>query len=364
MSQLDRRSFLKSSAAAAVVGGAVIESAPFVHAANKSGSLKTVGSGDHVFESHHDFYKLPGEFSWQITHNVAVDSAGRVYVIHEGDPNKKDHPSIFVFDADGTYVQSFGPQFQGGGHGLEIRKEGSEEFLYVTAYQALKFIQKLTLNGEIVWTKYAPMESGLYAEGEASKREKVWGRDRFMPTNYGFLKDGSFFMADGYGAHVVHHYDAEGNYQSTIGKPGKGDGEFNLPHGLCVDNRSGKELLAVADRANHRLQWFTLDGQHVRTQGDFILPANLEVQGDLMLVPELKARITLLDKDNNVAVRLGGDPEWQEKVVANGNQMRTKPDQWEPGHFVHPHDACFDADGNILVAEWVATGRVSKLVRV
>ena len=32
--------------------------------------------------------------------------------------------------------------------------------------------------------------------------------------------------------------------------------------------------------------------------------------------------------------------------------------------FVHPHDACFDADGNILVAEWVATGRMTKLRKV
>ncbi|HYO25390.1 MAG TPA: hypothetical protein VEQ85_10625 [Lacipirellulaceae bacterium] len=28
---------------------------------------------------------------------------------------------------------------------------------------------------------------------------------------------------------------------------------------------------------------------------------------------------------------------------------------------MHPHDACFDAEGNIYVAEWVHTGRVTKL---
>lgn len=364
MSRLSRRAFIKTTATSVAAIPAVIQAAPSVRTANKSGSTKIVGSGDHVFEAHHDFYQLPGEFHWQITHNVAIDSNGHVYVIHEGDASKTDHPAIFVFDADGRYVKSFGKQFQGGGHGLEIRKEGSEEFLYVTAYQALKFIQKLTLGGEIVWTKFAPMESGRYAAGEATNPKKEWGRDRFMPTNYGFLADGSFFMADGYGSHAIHHYDIDGNYKKTIGKSGNADGEFNLPHGLCVDDRSGTELLAVADRANHRLQWLTVDGQHVRTQNDFILPANLEIQGNLMLVPELKARITLLDKDNNVAARLGGDPEWQAKVVADKNAMRRDPATWEDGQFIHPHDACFDADGNILVAEWVSTGRVSKLVRV
>jgi hypothetical protein len=46
------------------------------------------------------------------------------------------------------------------------------------------------------------------------------------------------------------------------------------------------------------------------------------------------------------------------------NGLRGKPGQWLNGQFVHPHDACFDATGNIFVAEWVGTGRVSKLTRV
>jgi len=45
-------------------------------------------------------------------------------------------------------------------------------------------------------------------------------------------------------------------------------------------------------------------------------------------------------------------------------QIRRDPSQWRPGKFVHPHDACFDRDGNIFVAEWVSTGRVTKLARM
>ena len=40
------------------------------------------------------------------------------------------------------------------------------------------------------------------------------------------------------------------------------------------------------------------------------------------------------------------------------------PDQWQPGQFVHPHSARFDAEGNIFVVEWVPIGRVTKLRRV
>ena len=68
----------------------------------------------------------------------AVDRGGNLYVIHEGKRDLVDHPAIFVFDKDGRYMRSFGSEFQGGGHGLEIRQEPDGEFLYVTGYQHLK----------------------------------------------------------------------------------------------------------------------------------------------------------------------------------------------------------------------------------
>ena len=44
--------------------------------------------------------------------------------------------------------------------------------------------------------------------------------------------------------------------------------------------------------------------------------------------------------------------------------MCTKFDLWEPGEFVDPHDAYFDCEGNIFVAEWFVTSRVNKRVKV
>ena len=45
-------------------------------------------------------------------------------------------------------------------------------------------------------------------------------------------------------------------------------------------------------------------------------------------------------------------------------KLRTQPDRRQDGYFVHPHDACFDREGNIFVAEWVSIGRVTKLSRL
>jgi hypothetical protein len=78
-----------------------------------------------------------------------------------------------------------------------------------------------------------------------------------------------------------------------------------------------------------------------------------------MLVPELQARVTLLDGKNQVIGRFGDDATWREEVMGKG--VRADENRWPVGKFIHPHDACFDADGNIFVCEWVATGRVSKL---
>jgi DNA-binding beta-propeller fold protein YncE len=346
-------------------GAAAVAAAPTILTAKKTDSAVEVGSGSHRYEVEHDWLKLPEKFSWQTTHNVAVAKDGNVYVIHEGDRQKTDHPAIFVFDSDGNYIRSFGKEFQGGGHGLEVHEENGEEFLYVTAYQHLKNFAKLTLLGETVWVRHAPMDSGIYAPGEDAVAEATWGRDRFMPTNIAFHPNGnSFYVADGYGAYVIHQYDMDANYMSTFGKEGKGDGEFNLPHGIWIDARTGREpSVVVADRVNARLQWFTLDGKHLETLGGFILPANVDSYGELLLVPDLQARVTLLDGQNKVIAHLGDDDaDWRENVLKRG--IRNDPQKWPGGRFIHPHDACFDADGNILVAEWVATGRVSRLRRL
>ena len=68
------------------------------------------GNAQCTFEVQHEWPQLPDKYTWQTTHNVAVDKSGNLYVIHEGRTNLKDHPSIFVFDPEGKYIRSFGAQ--------------------------------------------------------------------------------------------------------------------------------------------------------------------------------------------------------------------------------------------------------------
>jgi hypothetical protein len=354
-----RRDFLARSA----LGAVATLAAPAVITAAKSDSQIIIGEGDHKFEVLHAWPQLPEKYSWQTTHNVALDKAGNLYVIHEGRANLKDHPSIFVFDPQGKFIKAFGAQFQGGGHGIEVHEEDGKEYLYICAYQQVKSIAKLDLNGERVWEQRAPMASKLFADGENQETEPKWGRDRFMPTNITFLPDGDFLLADGYGSFTIHRYDKDGNWKSYFGGAGEGKGTFNTPHGIWYDAREGREpLVAICDRANNTLQYVTVDGKYVETLTGYGLPANLDTWKEFLLVPELHARVTLLDGKNNVVARLGDDVA---RITGEGGgAIRGDESKWIPGKFVHPHDACFDPDGNIYVAEWVATGRVSKLRRV
>ncbi len=177
-------------------------------------------------------------------------------------------------------------------------------------------------------------------------------------------KDGGFYLGDGYGSHYIHQFDKDARWVRTWGGLGVEPGKMKTPHGLGLDNRPGRaQSLVVADRATARLQYFTLDGKHLSFVNEVSFPAHFDIQGDVLLVPDLHARVTLFDKDNKVLAHLGYDPDWTKQVL-DGFKIRVQPDRWPAGKFIHPHDACFDKDGNIFVTEWVATGRVSFLRHV
>ena len=365
-----RRKFLTTAAATAVGASAILKGADVIGSPaivtskrSKSKSRDTItGEGDYQYKVDHKWCQLPDMYTWQTTHNVAIDSANNLYVIHEGKRNLKDHPSIFVFDPTGKFIRAFGAQFQGGGHGIEIRKESDgHEYIYVAAYQQVKAFAKLTLKGETVWFKKAPMETGVYADGEATSTEPSWNRKGFLPTDFAFLDDGGFLLVDGYGSYYIHQFDKDAKWVKSFGGEGKGNGKFNLAHGIQIDRREGREeCLMVTDRSHNTVQRLTLAGEHLETMTDFGKPANIDFYKNLMLIPELISRVSIFDENNKVVARLGTAIDRLDEI----EKLREKPDQWLDGQFVHPHDACFDAEGNIFVAEWVSTGRVTKLTRV
>jgi hypothetical protein len=347
---MQRRAFLqRSTAAAAALAGGPLN----LHAADKAESkLAIVGAGEHRYECHHNWGQLPATILWRTTHGVAIDGAGLIYITHMG-YGKDVMDTIVVFDPAGKYVRSFGKEWHGGGHGIDIRKEGGEEFLYLCNMHPVRSVVKTTLKGEVVWKKSFPEEAKVYKDVNG-----------FSPTNVAFAPNGGFWIADGYGSHYVHEYDKDAKWVRTWGGAGKEAGKMQTPHGIWLDDRKGRDpSLVVADRANARLQYFTLDGKHISLVKEVSFPAHFDIRGEVLLVPDLHARVSLFDRANKVIAHLGYDADWTKKVL-DGFKLRQQPKEWLAGRFIHPHDACFDRDGNIFVAEWVQTGRITLLKRV
>jgi DNA-binding beta-propeller fold protein YncE len=363
--QLNRRNFLASLGAGLAATAFVSDSLFSVEASRRLAGrhLKDepliLGAGNHKYEWVRGWGKLPAGMEFGATHGaVQIDAKGLIYF------NTDTENAIIVFDANGNFVRSMAKEWKGNAHGMQIRREGSQEFIYVTNVARGEF-GKLTLTGETVWAKGFPEKSGVYKN-----------KSEFKPTGIAFAPNGEFYVTDGYGANYVHRYDAKGEYLSSWGgkstkqKKDDGstidlmeDGKFNTPHAIIIDSRGKTPTVLVTDRANHRLQWFSLEGKHLKTlpgDGDLLrLPATLHIRGTDLAVGDLSGRVSIFDKDNKLVTHLGDNMDPKKRAT-----NKIPRDGWMDGQFIAPHGICWDKQGNLYVEEWMAIGRIVKLKRL
>ncbi len=300
-----------------------------------------LGTGEHCYRWTL-WGTLPRGIQLGYTHGVCEDAMGRIF-IH----NMSEH-AVVLFDPEGEYLASWGGDFARGAHGMQYRLEEEGEFLYL-ADIARHIVVKTTLTGEVVWTIECPMNAGVYTAPE-----------EFVPTNVAIAPNGDIYIADGYGRSYIHQYTARAEYVRTWGGEGEEPGKMRCPHGIWVDTRGERPLLVVADRANVRLQYFTLEGEHVGfVANDLLHPCHFDQRGADLLVPDLHGRVTILDRHNRLVTHLGEDPG----VEARPGYPNLPRDQRIPGKFISPHAAIWDHQGNIYVVEWIEDGRITKLVR-
>jgi hypothetical protein len=348
--KVTRRSFLATTGMAAAAAPLVLGTAD--KAGNK---VPVVGEGDHQYEALHDWGQLPHNIKYGNTHGVCEDAQGHIYIHHTVHATSESLDTIVVFDEKGKFVRSWGKQFKGGAHGLMIRKEGSEEFLYLSDY-AHGIVTKRTLKGEEVFTLGYPVESSAYDKSRNN------GPVNYQPTNVAIAPNGDFYVGDGYGSSYINQYNKDAQFIRTFGGLGKEPGRLDCPHGLWVDTRGDGAVLVVADRSNQRLQRFTLDGKHI----DFILgtsklPCHFHERNGEVVIPDLWSKVVVLDRDNKLVATLGDGQHSQD----DWNKIRIRQrETFEPGKFICPHSACFDHTGNIFVVEWVEVGRVTKRRKV
>jgi DNA-binding beta-propeller fold protein YncE len=302
------------------------------------------GNGAWTYQAVPHWGELPDGKIIGPTHGGVVvdDKTGLIYV------STDSALSVIVYQPDGKFLKTIAPECQGF-HAMAIREEDGKTMIYGAQLNGNKPPQrvcKIDTEGKII------LEIPNASTGE-------------IPGGWSGLTavtvapDGSIFAATGYGANIVHKFDATGKLLKSFGSKGDGEQQFNTPHGLAIDNRFGAPRLLVADRAKNRLVHFDLEGNWIGVHASNLrLPCAASIHGDHLAVAELKARVTIIDKTGTPVAFLGDNPN-----QAQWANFGVSPQDQQLGIFTAPHGLSFDKDGNLYVQDWNKTGRVTKLVK-
>jgi hypothetical protein len=302
-----------------------------------------LGAGEQRYAWVPNWLEVPGGGDLGNTHGeIVVDADGLLHL------NTDTARAIMVYRQDGSFVRAWGEEFANGLHGMTLAWEGDRQVLWFTHFNRHEVV-KASLDGEVLWRGGAPMQSGVYENPE-----------QFRPTSVAVAPDGRVFVADGYGRNVVHRLAPDGTWLGSFGGHGSEPGQFATPHGIHVDTRGEVPEVIVADRENHRLQRFDLEGNSLGViEGMLRRPCKIQQHGQFLVVPDLAGRVTVLDGNNLLVTQLGDNPDPALRAV-NG----VPREKWNDGEFLAPHSAAWDGDGNLYVMDWNAHGRITKLQRL
>ncbi len=346
--RLTRRDFLRAGAATAA-GLAV---AGTTSARDASAPVR-VGSGRWTYTLDESWGQLPAGMKYGFGCAVVVDGRDRVYVT-----SRSTSPCVAVFDRDGKLLETwaneftekvdFSPQqYAQTAHGLYWSKEPGGEFLYWTENVAAPRgrpkigarVYKTDLQGKI-----------LYTLGPGVKESSSSAPFSFTnPTDVAVAPNGDIYVVDGYGSQLVFRFDKDFKHLKTIGGKGGNHGKFNVCHGVWVNTLRREPELYIADRANNRIEVYSLELEYKRSLPDYRLPCCFYQHAGHIYVPELGARVSIMDDNDKLVARLG-----------DGDGIKAAEIRSHPDKFATPHALTVDSHGDLYVIEWLDWGRPRK----
>lgn len=166
------------------------------------------------------------------------------------------------------------------------------------------------------------------------------------PSQLEVLND-KLFVLDTYN-NRIQVFDLEGNYLRTIGKRGKGPGEFNAPEGFYLDSQN--QRIYVADTRNLRLQILELEGKEPVVVKLTFAPTKVTLNNNEILIAAFPGTSLILKKEplirkfDSAGNHLGGffTPIRTDDMVLNilANSLLLKKDR--QGNLVCAHQYCLN----------------------
>lgn len=199
---------------------------------------------------------LPKDLKLGNPTGISIDTNQNIVVFHRADreweyfSSMPDKPiqskTIFIINKEsGKLINSWGDNLFIMPHGLKVDNKNNIWVTDIGLHQVFKF----SYDGKL-----------LLKLGEA----RVAGNDSLhfdKPTDIAITRDGSFYVSDGYGNSRVIKFSAAGKYLYEWGKKGSKESEFNIPHGISLDDFDN---VYVADRENNRIQVFDTTGKFIK----------------------------------------------------------------------------------------------------
>jgi DNA-binding beta-propeller fold protein YncE len=194
-----------------------------------------------------NFLKLPAGESLGESVAVATNSKGHIFVYH-----RRDTTRLFEFDRNGAFLKEIGKGYYGFEFAHSVRVDKDDNIW--TVDEGTNLVTKFSPEGKVMMVlgrRPTPVDGPVvFPAGPNQPAQKyIFCR----PTDIGWDPQGNIFVSDGYCNNRVVKYDKNGRFVAQAGseKAGAGLGEFNLPHGLQVDEKGN---VWVADRTNNRYQ--------------------------------------------------------------------------------------------------------------